>query len=62
MLITTTEKIKLTTENPTIGVILCKEGNRTIVEFTLPEDNKQIFSKEYKSVLPSKEALKKQLE
>jgi hypothetical protein len=54
--------IKLVSENPTIGVILCKEENRTVVEFTLPEDNKQIFSKEYKAVLPSKEALKKQLE
>jgi len=28
----------------------------------LPEDNKQIFAKEYKEVLPSKEALKRQLE
>ena len=55
-------KIKAKDENPTIGIILCKEGNRTVVEFTLPEDNQQIFSKEYKAVLPSKEALKKQLE
>jgi predicted nuclease of restriction endonuclease-like (RecB) superfamily len=55
-------KIKTKEENPTIGVILCKEGNQTVVEFTLPEDNRQIFSKEYKAVLPSKEALKKQLE
>ncbi|WPU97529.1 PDDEXK nuclease domain-containing protein [Mucilaginibacter sp. cycad4] len=55
-------KIKTKEENPTIGVILCKEGNQTVVEFTLPEDNQQIFSKEYKAVLPSKEALKKQLE
>jgi len=55
-------KIKIEEENPTIGIILCKEGNKTVVEFTLPEDNQQIFSKEYKAVLPSKEALKKQLE
>lgn len=55
-------KIKTAQENPTIGVILCKEENRTIVEFTLPEDNKQIFAKEYKAVLPSKEELHKQLE
>lgn len=54
-------KIKTSEENPTIGIILCKEENRTIVEFTLPEDNKQIFAKEYKAVLPSKESLKKQL-
>ncbi|TWR29169.1 DUF1016 domain-containing protein [Mucilaginibacter pallidiroseus] len=55
-------KVKLSEENPTIGIILCKEENRTVIEFTLPENNKQIFSKEYKAVLPSKDALKKQLE
>jgi len=55
-------KVKLPDENPTIGIILCKEENKAIVEFTLPEDNKQIFGKEYKLYLPSKEDLKKQLE
>jgi predicted nuclease of restriction endonuclease-like (RecB) superfamily len=55
-------KIKTKDENPTIGIILCKEENRTVIEFTLPQDNNQIFAKEYKAVLPSKEALKKQLE
>jgi predicted nuclease of restriction endonuclease-like (RecB) superfamily len=55
-------KVKTTDENPTIGIILCKEENRTVIEFTLPENNNQIFAKEYKAVLPSKEALKKQLE
>lgn len=55
-------KIKLPDENSTIGIILCKEENKTVVEFTLPEDNKTIFPKEYKLYLPSKEELKKQLE
>jgi predicted nuclease of restriction endonuclease-like (RecB) superfamily len=55
-------KIKLPDENPTIGIILCKEENKTVVEFTLPENNKTIFAKEYKLYLPSKEQLKKQLE
>ena len=54
--------IKTEDENPTIGIILCKEENKTVVEFTLPEDNKQIFAKQYLSVLPSKNDLKKQLE
>jgi predicted nuclease of restriction endonuclease-like (RecB) superfamily len=54
--------IKLPDENSTIGIILCKEENKTVVEFTLPEDNKAIFAKEYKLYLPSKEQLKKQLE
>jgi predicted nuclease of restriction endonuclease-like (RecB) superfamily len=55
-------KIKLPDENSTIGIILCKEENKTVVEFTLPEDNKTIFAKEYKLYLPSKEQLRKQLE
>ncbi len=55
-------KIKMADENPTIGIILCKEENKAVVEFTLPENNKQIYAKEYKLYLPSKEDLKKQLE
>lgn len=54
--------IKTKNENPTIGIILCKEENKTVVEFTLPQDNKNIFAKEYKAVLPSKAELRKQLE
>lgn len=48
-------------ENATIGIVLCKEENKTVIEFTLPEQNKQIFAKEYKAVLPTKAALAKQL-
>lgn len=55
-------KLKLPEENPTIGIILCKEENKTVIEFTLPENNNTIYAKEYKEVLPSKIALKKQIE
>lgn len=54
-------KVKLEEENPTIGIILCKEENKTVIEFTLPENNDTIFAKEYKAILPSKEDLKKQI-
>lgn len=54
-------KVKLQEENPTIGIILCKEENKTVIEFTLPENNNTIFAKEYKAILPSKEELKKQI-
>jgi Uncharacterized conserved protein len=54
--------VKMPEEGATIGIVLCKEDSKTIVEFTLPENNKQIFSREYKLYLPSKAALKKQLE
>ncbi len=52
-------KVKLEEENPTIGIILCKEENKTVIEFTLPENNNTIFAKEYKAILPSKEELRK---
>lgn len=54
--------VKLPDENPTVGIILCKQNNKTVVEFTLPEDQDQVFSSEYKLYLPDKEELKKQLE
>jgi hypothetical protein len=36
-------KIKTSAENQTIGIILRKEGNRAVIEFTLPETD-QLFS------------------
>lgn len=54
--------VKLPEENPTIGIILCKDKNQAIVEMTLPEDNKQIFASKYETVLPSKDKLKSLLE
>ena len=48
-------KVKLPTENPTVGIVLCKKKDNTMVELTLPEDNKQIFASEYQTVLPNKE-------
>ena len=54
-------KVKLEDENPTIGIILCKDKNNAIVEMTLPEDNSQIFASKYETVLPSKEELQRLL-
>ena len=53
--------VKTKGENQTIGIVLCKQENTAVVEFTLPENNKTIFAKEYKEVLPSKADLRKQL-
>ncbi len=51
--------IKQNSEKPTIGIIICKDKSDTIVEITLPKNNKQIFASQYKLYLPSKLALKK---
>ena len=55
-------KVKLEDENPTIGIVLCKDKNNAVVEMTLPENNTQIFASKYQTVLPSKEELKQLLE
>lgn len=51
--------VKLPEENKTIGIIICRDKNDTLVEITLPENNEQIFASKYMTILPSKEELKK---
>jgi ribosome biogenesis GTPase A len=55
-------KVKLEDENKTIGIILCQNKSEAVVEFTLPENNTQIFASKYLTVLPSKETLIKLIE
>ncbi len=55
-------KVKLENENKTIGIILCKKKNETLVEITLPKNNEQIFASKYQTVLPSKKELKELIE
>lgn len=54
--------IKAKDENKTIGIVLCKDKNDSLVEITLPKENKQIFASKYRLYLPSKKDFKKQLE
>ena len=51
--------VKLPEENKTIGIIICREKNDTLVRMTLPQDNEQIFASKYEMILPSKEEIKK---
>lgn len=53
---------RLQDENKTIGIILCQDKSEALVEYTLPEDNEQIFASKYQTVLPTKEELKKLLQ
>jgi len=53
--------VKTDEENSSIGIILCKEKNDSLVEMveiTLPKENNQIFASKYQTFLPSKEELK----
>ena len=50
-------EIKQQDENSTVGILLSTNKNETIVKYTLPEDNKTIFSSEYKLHLPTEKEL-----
>lgn len=52
---------KLQDENPTIGILLCKEKNDALVEITLPE-NSNIYAAEYSLYLPDKKLLQAKLQ
>lgn len=51
-------EIKMDDENKTIGLILCQNKSEAVVNYTLPENNEQIFASKYKTVLPTQEELK----
>jgi len=46
--------VKTDDENPTIGIVLSKDKKDSLVEITLPKDNKQIFTSQYQTYLPTK--------
>lgn len=48
-------------DNPPIGIVLCVDKSDSIVEYTLPEDNDQVFTAKYLPYLPSKEELAREL-
>ncbi len=55
------DKVKLPDENPSIGIILCKSKQKTIVEYALKESNKPIGVSTYQIVSTLPQELKDQL-
>lgn len=49
-------------DNPTIGLILCSQGNDTVAKYSVLNDSKQLFSSKYVTELPSEDELRKKLE
>lgn len=66
------DKVKLEDENPSIGIIICKDKKRTTVEYALKDSNQpigvatyklmQTLPKEYKNLLPTTKDISKKLE
>lgn len=50
-------EIKGKEENPTIGILLCTDKNKSVVKYTLPEDNSSVFASKYKLSFPTEEEL-----
>lgn len=48
-------------DNEPIGIILCANKSESVVKYTLPNDNKQIFASKYKLYMPTEEELKREL-
>lgn len=53
-------EVKTEYENPTIGILLCKENKEAMVKLTLPPDA-NIYASEYKLYLPDKKLLQEKL-
>jgi predicted nuclease of restriction endonuclease-like (RecB) superfamily len=56
------DKYKGSDDNPTIGLILCTHKDKTIVKYSVLNENKQLFASKYMLHLPTEEELKVELE
>ena len=66
------DTVKLPNENPSIGIIICKEKNRTIVEYALRHSSSPIgvatyslspeLPEEYRHLLPSSEDIARRVD
>ncbi|MAG78289.1 hypothetical protein CL616_02890 [archaeon] len=50
---------KLKEDNPTVGLILCKDKKEMMIKYTLLNESKNIFASKYKLYFPSEADLKK---
>ena len=48
-------------DNPPIGIVLCADKSESLVEYTLPESETQVFASKYKLYLPSEQELRDEL-
>ena len=48
-------------DNPPVGIVLCADKNDAVVQYTLPENESQIFAAKYYTYLPTKEELQQLL-
>ena len=49
-------------DGPTVGIILCAQKDESVVRYSVLKDNEQLFASKYKTVLPSEEELRAELD
>ena len=49
-------------DNPTIGLILCSDKDRSLVKYSVLNESQQLFASKYRPYLPSEEELRAELE
>lgn len=55
------DKVKLSEDNPTIGIILCADKNDTMAKYSVLSDTENLFASKYMLYLPTEEELKREL-
>jgi predicted nuclease of restriction endonuclease-like (RecB) superfamily len=48
-------------DNPSVGIILCAQKDKSVVRYSVLHENKRLFASKYKLVLPSEEELRAEL-
>jgi hypothetical protein len=56
------EFIKNSSDNPTIGILLCTETDNTIARYSVLKENRQLFASKYMPCLPTEAELKAEIE
>ena len=49
-------------DNPTIGILLCSETDKTVAKYSVLKESKQIFASKYLTLLPTEKELVEEIE
>lgn len=49
-------------DNPTLGVLLCTETDKTIAKYSVLHDSEQLFASKYMAYMPTEEELQREIE
>lgn len=56
------ELVKGEDDNPTIGVLLCTDTDKTVAKYSVLHDNDNLFAAKYMAYMPTEEELRKEIE